>query len=91
MPTPLSLGVPQINELDLKLDTHRVTRRLPLQSYDPTIDFSADTHLQCCLSEKDLSTWAEHNPDVPVGHTQYSHLDVVYDHDNLAPHELQQL
>jgi hypothetical protein len=51
----------------------------------------SDTHLQCRLWEKYLSTWAEHKPDVPVGHTQHSHLDVVYDHDNLAPHEIQQL
>ena len=41
----LLLGVPQINELDIKLDTHRRSRRLPLESYDPTLDFSADTHL----------------------------------------------
>ena len=87
----LLLGVPQINELDIKLDTHRVARRLPLQSYDPTIDFSADTHLQCRLSEKDLSTWAEHNPDVPVGYVKYSYLDVVYDVATLATDELQQL
>jgi hypothetical protein len=48
----LLLGVPQINELDIKLDTHRTSRRLPLQSYDPTVDFSADTHLQCRLAKR---------------------------------------
>ncbi len=48
------LGVPQLNELDIKLDTHRVTSRLPLQSYDPTLDFAADVDLQCRMSEKDL-------------------------------------
>ncbi len=50
----LLLGVPQLNELDIQVDTHRKTRGLPLTSYDPQIDFAADTRLQCHLSEKDL-------------------------------------
>jgi hypothetical protein len=87
----LLLGVPQLNELDIKLDTHRTARRLPLQSYDPTIDFSADTHLQCRMSEKDLLAWAEHHKDTPVGSTKYSHLDVVYSSATLALDELDQL
>ena len=87
----LLLGVPQINDLDIKLDTHRTARRLPLQSYDPTIDFSADTHLQCRMSEKDLLAWAEHHKDTPVGSITYSHLDVVYSSDTLALDELDQL
>jgi hypothetical protein len=87
----LLLGVPQLNELDIKVDTHRTNRRLPLQSYDPTIDFSADTHLQCRMSEKDLLAWAEHHKDTPVGFTKYSHHDIVYSLDTLSPVELQQL
>jgi hypothetical protein len=43
----LLMSVPQLNELNIKLDTHRKARSLPLESYDPEIDFSADTHLQC--------------------------------------------
>jgi hypothetical protein len=50
----LLLGVPQLNELNIKVDTHRKTRRLPLESYDPSINFSADTFLQCRMAEKDL-------------------------------------
>jgi hypothetical protein len=57
----LLMGVPQINEFDIQLDTHRKTRGLPLASYDPSIDFSADLRLQCHLSEKDLLAWAEHH------------------------------
>ena len=87
----LLLGVPQINELDIKLDTHRLSRRLPLQSYNPAIDFSADTHLQCHLSEKDLSAWADHNPATSVGSTTYSHLDVIYDETTRTPDEILQL
>jgi hypothetical protein len=87
----LLLGVPQLNELNIKLDTHRKARRLPLESYDPSIDFSADTHLQCRMSEKDLLTWAEHNKETPVGYTKYSHLDVIYSGDTLSPDELRQL
>jgi hypothetical protein len=87
----LLLGVPQTNELDIKLDTHRLSRRLPLQSYDPAIDFSADTHLQCRLAEKDLLAWAENHKDTTVGYTQYSHLDVIYDDAKLAADELWQL
>ncbi len=87
----LLLGVPQLNELNIKLDTHRKARRLPLESYDPSIDFSADTHLQCRMSEKDLTAWAEHNKDTPVGYTLYSHLDVIYDVDTRSADELRQL
>jgi hypothetical protein len=86
----LLLGVPQLNELDIKLDTHRKTRRLPLESYDPLFDFDADTRLQCRLSEKDLLAWAEHHLDTPVGHTQYSYLDVIYP-EGMAPEEVAQL
>jgi len=82
--------VPQINELDIKLDTHRRQRRLPLESYDPSIDFSADTRLQCFLSEKDLLKWAEHHHNMPIGTIQYSYLDVVY-FEGLSPDELEQL
>jgi hypothetical protein len=85
------MGVPQLNELNIKLDTHRKARRLPLESYDPSIDFSADTDLQCHMSEKDLLTWAEHHAETPVGYTLYSHLDVVYGVDTLAPDEIDQL
>ncbi len=84
------LGVPQINEPDIKLDTHRRQRRLPLESYDPTVDFQADTRLQCFLSEKDLVTWAAHHHDVPVGTVTYSHLDVIYC-EKLKPEEIAQL
>jgi hypothetical protein len=66
-------------------------RRLPLESYDPSIDFSADTHLQCRMSEKDLLIWAEHNKETPVGYKMYSHLDVIYAVDTLSPDELSQL
>ncbi len=69
----LLLGVPQLNQLNIKLDTHHKARRLPLESYDPTLDFSTDTHLQCRMSEKDLLAWAEHDKEVPVGYTLYSH------------------
>jgi hypothetical protein len=86
----LLLGVPQLNELDIKLDTHRKTRRLPLESYDPLLDFDADTRLQCRLSEKDLLAWAEHHLDTPVGHTQYSYLDVIYP-EGMVPEEVAQL
>jgi hypothetical protein len=87
----LLLGVPQLNELDIKLDTHRVTPRLPLQSYDPTLDFAADVELQCRMSEKDLLAWAEHHHNTPVGYTQYSHLDVVYSLETLSADELRQI
>ncbi len=87
----LLLGVPQLNELNIKLDTHRRARRLPLESYDPDIDFSADTHLQCRMSEKDLLAWADHNKETPVGYIQYSHLDVIYSIDTLSPYELRQV
>ena len=49
--THLLLGVPQINDLDIKCDVHRKQRRLPLQSYDPDADFSFDASLQCRLAE----------------------------------------
>jgi hypothetical protein len=55
------------------------------------MDFSADTHLQCRMSEKDLLTWAEHNKEAPVGCTLYSHLDVIYSVDMLSADELRQL
>jgi hypothetical protein len=87
----LLMGVPQLNELNIKLDTHRKARRLPLESYDPSIDFSADTHLQCRMSEKNLLTWAEHNKETTVGYTMYSHLDVIYAIDTLSLDELRQL
>jgi hypothetical protein len=86
----LLLGVPQINDLDIKLDTHRKTRRIPLESYAPLIDFDADTRLQCRLSEKDLLAWAEHHHNTPVGHTQYSYLDVV-NFEGMVPEEVAQL
>jgi hypothetical protein len=87
----LLLGVPQLNELDIKVDTHRTIRRLPLQSYDPTLDFSADTHLQCRMSEKDLLAWAEHHKETPIGYTKYSHRDVIHSIDTLSPDEFHQL
>jgi hypothetical protein len=43
------------------------------------------------MSEKDLLTWAEHHAETPVGYTLYSHLDVVYGVDTLAPDEIDQL
>jgi hypothetical protein len=84
----LLLGVPQLNELNIKVDTHRKTRRLPPESYDPSIDFSADTYLQCRMAEKDLLAWAEHNKEVPVGYPKYSHLNVVYSDATLTADEL---
>jgi hypothetical protein len=86
----LLLGVPQLNDMDIQVDTHRKTRGLPLVSYDPTIDFAADTCLQCHLSEKDLLAWADYHHDAPVGVTQYTYLDVVY-FDGFAPEEQAQL
>jgi hypothetical protein len=86
----LLLGVPQFNKLNIKVDTHRKTRRLPLESYDPSIDFSADTFLQCRMAEKDLLAWAEHNKEVPVGYSKCSHLVVIYS-DALTADELRQL
>jgi hypothetical protein len=65
--THLLLGVPQINDLDIKCDVHRKQRRLPLQSYDPDADFAFDAALQYRLAEKDLVRWAECNPAVPLG------------------------
>jgi hypothetical protein len=86
----LLLGVLQINELDTKLDTHRKSRRLPLDSYDPSIDFHADTRLQCHLSEKDLMTWAAFHHDVPIEQIHYSYLKIVY-YEGLTTAELEQL
>jgi hypothetical protein len=86
----LLLGVPQLNDLDIQVDTHRKTRGLPLASYDPTIDFEADTRLQCHLSEKDLLAWADFHHDTPLEATPYSYLDVVY-FDGFAPAEMDQL
>ncbi len=74
--THLLLGVPQINELDVKCDVHRKQRGLPLQSYDADSDFAFDTTLHCRMAEKDLLRWAECNPEQPVGGVQYSHHDV---------------
>jgi hypothetical protein len=84
------MGVPQINEFDIQLDTHRKTRGLPLASYDPSIDFSADLRLQCHLSEKDLLAWAEHHIGTSVDTIQYTYLDVEY-FDGFTPDELLQL
>ncbi len=75
--THLLLGVPQINELDIKCDVHRKQRRLPLQSYNPDADFAFDASLQYRLAEKDLLRWVECNPETPVGTTKYSHKDVA--------------
>ena len=86
----LLLGVPQLNDMDIQVDTHRKTRGLPLLSYDPTIDFDAGTRLQCYLSEKDLLAWADFHHDAPIETTPYSYLDVIY-FDGLAPDELVQL
>jgi hypothetical protein len=63
--------------MDIQVDLHRKTRGLPLASYDPQIDFSADQRLQCHLAEKDLLALAKHHHDVPVGTVQYTYLDVV--------------
>jgi hypothetical protein len=43
LPTSCSLllGVPQLNELDTRVDVHRKHRRLPLSSYDPAIILTA--------------------------------------------------
>ncbi len=86
----LLMGVPQINDFDTQLDTHRKTRGLPLASYDPSIDFSADMRLQCHLSEKDLLVWAEHHIGTSVDTMQYTYLDVEY-FDGFTPDELLQL
>jgi hypothetical protein len=72
----LLLGVPQLNELDIRVDVHRKQRKLPLSSYDPTIILAADSPLDCRLSEKDLDKWATHNSSKPVGSVPYSYLDV---------------
>ncbi len=86
----LLLGVPQLNALDIQVDTHRKTRGLPLTSYDPDIDFAADTRLQCHLSEKDLVSWAEHHKNDTMDVIHYTYLDVIY-FDGLTPEELAQL
>ncbi len=80
----LLLGVPQINDFDIQLDTHRKTRGLPLASYDTSIDFSADMRLQCHLSEKDQLAWAEHHIDTSVDSIHYTYLNVEY-YDGLTP------
>jgi hypothetical protein len=72
----LLLGVPQLNELDIRVDVHRKHRNLPLSSYDPAIIFAAESPLERRLSEKDLDTWARHNASKPVGSIPYSYLDV---------------
>ncbi len=86
----LLLGVPQLNDLDIQIDTHRKTRGPPLASYDPTVDFSANLRPQCYLAEKDLLAWAEHHHATPLGTTHYTYRDVVY-FDGLAPDEIAQL
>jgi hypothetical protein len=86
----LLLGVPQLNALDIQVDTHRKTRGLPLTSYDPEIDFAADTRLQCHLSEKDLVSWAEHHKNDTMDVIHYTYLDVIY-FDGLTPDEITQL
>ncbi len=85
--TYLLLGVPQIDDLDIKCDVHRKTRRLPLQSYDENSDFSFDVALQHRLAEKDLQRWAECNSESKVGSVKYSHLDVDVN-SALQPHEI---
>jgi hypothetical protein len=72
----LFLGVPQLNELDIRVDVHRMQRKLPLSSYDPSIILAADSPLECRLSERDLDKWATHNSSKPVGSVPYSYLDV---------------
>jgi hypothetical protein len=42
----LLLGVPQLNELDIRVDVHRKQRKLPLSSYDPSIILAADSPLE---------------------------------------------
>jgi hypothetical protein len=79
--------VPQINDLDIKCDVHRKTRRLPLQSYDENSDFSFDVALQHSLAENDLQRWADCNPEVKVWSVRYSHLDVDVN-TALQPHEI---
>jgi hypothetical protein len=72
----LLLGVPQLNELDIRVDVHRKRRKLPLSSYDPAIILAAASPLECRLSEKDLDKWATHNSSKPVGSVPYSYLDI---------------
>jgi hypothetical protein len=85
--TYLLLGVPQINDLDIKCDVHRKQWRLHLQSYDEHSDFSFDVALQSRLAEKDLQRWADCNPETKVGIVKYSHLDVDVN-PALQPHEI---
>jgi hypothetical protein len=49
----LLLGVPQLNELDIQVDTHRKTRGLQLASYDAEIDFAVTLTL---LDDKEKLT-----------------------------------
>jgi transposase InsO family protein len=86
----LLLGVPQLNDMDIQVDTHRKTRGLPLASYDPTLDFDADTRLQCHLSEKDLLAWADCHHATPIDDTHYTYLNVIY-FDGLSTDEQEQL
>jgi hypothetical protein len=72
----LLLGVPQLNELDIRVDVHRKRRKLPLSSYDSAIILATTTPLECRMSEKDLDKWATHNASKPVGSVPYSYLDV---------------
>ncbi len=70
------VGVPQLNEVDIRVDVHRKQRKLPLSSYDPSIILAADSPLECRLLERDLDKWATHNSSKPVGSVPYSYLDV---------------
>ncbi len=72
----LLLGVPQLNELDIRVDVHRRQRNLPLSSYDPSIILAADSPLKYRLSERDLDKWVMHNSSKPDGSVPYSYLDV---------------
>ncbi len=85
--THLLLGVPQLNELDVKCDIHCKQRRLPLQSYDEQSDFAFDMALQHRLAEKDLQRCADCNPETKVATVIYSHLDVDVN-SALQPHEI---
>jgi hypothetical protein len=85
--THLLLGVPQINDLDIKCDVHRKHRRPHLQSYDESFDFAFDVALQHRLAEKDLQRWVECNPETKVGSVKYSPLDVDVN-PALQPHEI---
>jgi hypothetical protein len=69
----LHLGVPQLNELDIRIDVHRKQRKLPLSSFDPAIILATESPLECRLSERDLEKWATHSAS---GSVPYSNLDI---------------